>query len=270
MPEPGHIDLEALPVMQRFNPITLEEMDSIKLMNRVDTKYVTDEQTLTGVLEDAAAAGYMALVTEGGRISVYDSVYFDTPALKMYLDHHNRRLVRQKVRTRLYVASNQAFLEIKRKNNHGRTKKKRIGIPRQELLSFSSDSPACVFLADNSWFTADLLTPSLETVFRRITLVNPARTERLTIDSRVEFENLRNGCKASLSDAVVIEIKQDGRSASPMKEILLQHRVLPLRVSKYCVGVALTDPEVKYGRFKPKIRMIEKRINKSIDNVRTR
>ena len=265
MPDAGHIDLAALPVVQRFSPITLEEMDSIKLMNRVDTKYVTNEQTLARVLEDAASAGYMALVTDGGRVACYDSVYFDTQGLRMYLDHHNQRLTRQKVRTRLYVSSGQAFLEIKRKNNNGRTKKKRTGIPPTELLSFASDAPACEYLAGNSWFTADELSPSLETVFNRITLVNPARTERLTIDSRVEFRNLRTGRRASLQDAVVIEIKQDGRASSPMKDILLQRRVKPLRVSKYCVGVALTDPTVKSGRFKVKIRMIEKQIN----NVRT-
>lgn len=270
MPDSGHIDPEVLPVLERFHPITLDEMDSIKLMNRVDTKYVTDEHTLAAVLEDAASAGYMALVTEGGRIADYDSVYFDTPGLKMYLDHHNRRLVRQKVRTRLYVATGQAFLEIKRKNNHGRTRKKRIGIPPGELFSFSSDADACDYLAGHSCFSAQELEPSVETAFRRITLVNPARTERLTIDSHIEFSNLRNGCKASLSDAVVIELKQDGRADSTMKEILLGRRVKPLRVSKYCMGVALTDPTVKYGRFKPKIRMIEKQINTTLDHVRTR
>lgn len=269
MPEPGHIEFDSLPVMQRLSPITLEEMDSIKLMNRVDTKYVTDERTLALVLEDAAAAGYMALDTGSGKVAGYDSIYFDTPALRMYLDHHNRRLVRQKVRTRLYVASGQAFLEIKRKNNHGRTRKKRMEIPPQEMSSFASDKRACGYLADNSWFSADQLSPSLETVFRRITLVNPARTERLTIDSRVRFTNMRSGREASLGDGVVIELKQDGRASSPMKDILLDRRVKPLRVSKYCIGVALTDPEVKCGRFKPKIRMIEKQINQSI-YVRTR
>ena len=47
MPEIPHI----------FAPITLEEMDSIKLMNRIDSKYLTDEATLVRVLEDAAKAG---------------------------------------------------------------------------------------------------------------------------------------------------------------------------------------------------------------------
>ena len=98
MPEIPHI----------FAPITLEEMDSIKLMNRIDSKYLTDEATLVRVLEDAAKAGYRALEAEGAQVSPYNSIYYDTPDLKTFLDHHNRRLKRQKVRTRVYVNSGDA------------------------------------------------------------------------------------------------------------------------------------------------------------------
>ena len=46
--------------------------------------------------------------------------------------------------------------------------------------------------------------------------------------------------------------------------ILLGRRVKPVKVSKYCMGVTLTDPEVKRNRFKGKIRRIEKIINKKL------
>ena len=98
---------------ESFPPVTLEEMDSVKLLNRLDTKYVTDASTLAALLEDARAAGYRALETSGSRISPYTTVYYDTAGLKMYLDHHNKRLVRQKVRTRVYENSGDAFLEIR-------------------------------------------------------------------------------------------------------------------------------------------------------------
>ena len=104
----------------------------------------------------------------------------------------------------------------------------------------------------------------LETVFRRITLVNPAMTERLTIDSCLCFKNFRTGLETNLKDAVIIELKQDGRAVSTMKEIFLAHRVKPLRVSKYCIAVTLTEPDVKSGRFKQKVRKIEKIINNKI------
>ena len=262
MPEFQHISFaQALEV---FAPITLSEMDGVKLMNRIDSKYLVNEASLLRILSDAAAAGYRVLVTEDGRISQYDSVYYDTPQLRMFLDHHNRRLTRQKVRTRSYVGSGDTFLEIKRKNNKGRTKKKRMPIPADELNDFRGDAAAADFLATHSAFTAGMLSPVLETVFRRITLVNPAMTERLTIDSCLCFKNFRTGLETNLKDAVIIELKQDGRAVSTMKDIFLAHRVKPLRVSKYCIAVTLTEPEVKSGRFKQKVRKIEKIINNKI------
>ena len=247
--------------------ITLEEMEGVKLLNRIDTKYLTNEATLLRVLADAKAAGYRALETGGVKVSPYNSIYFDTPGMKMFLDHHNRRLVRQKVRTREYVNSGTAFLEIKRKNNHGRTKKKRIGIQEAEMFEFSGNPVACEYLAKHSWFTVYDLRPVLSTAFRRITLVNAAKTERLTIDTSLLFTNYQTGKKASLEDAVIIELKQDGHAASQMKGILLDHRVKPVRVSKYCMAVTLTDPSVKSGRFKVKVRTIEKIINKKIQVI---
>ena len=265
MPENKHISFSE--PLEALAPISLEEMDGIKLMNRIDTKYLTDESTLLRILADAAAAGYRVLVTEGMRISPYDSVYYDTAGLRMFCDHHNRRLVRQKVRTRSYVNSGDTFLEIKRKNNKGRTKKKRLRIPSDELMDFRADTVACTYLASHSWFSAPDLSPVLETLFHRITLVNPALTERLTIDTQLCFKNFRTGKGTTLQDAVIIELKQDGRADSQMKNILLDLRVKPVRVSKYCIAVTLTDPQAKSGRFKEKVRYIEKTIGKKLVTI---
>ena len=247
-----------------FASISLAEMDAVKLMNRIDTKFVTDEATLAGVLRDAAGAGYRILVADGARICPYDSVYFDTDGLRMFTDHRNGKLRRQKVRTRAYVNSGEAFLEIKRKNNHGRTKKKRTGIPMDELPDFRADDAACRYLAEYSDFEAAQLQPTLKTVFNRITLVNPDRTERITIDTDMHFKNFRTGLETSLLDAVVIELKQSGHATSVMKSILLSHRVKTARVSKYCIAVTLTDPSARSGRFKEKVRLIEKTIQHKI------
>lgn len=262
MPQNGNISFEA--TLTALSPITLEEMTGVKLLNRIDTKYLTTEATLLEVLKDAAEAGYRVLETEGQRISPYSSIYYDTAGLRMFYDHHNRRLTRQKVRTREYVNSGEAFLEIKRKNNHGRTKKKRIAIPREELMDFRADDKACDYLAAKSWFTAPELSPVLETAFRRITLVNPDRTERLTIDTALSFRNFRTGHKTDLQDAVIIELKQDGNTASRMKGIFLDHRVKPVRISKYCIALTLTTPGAKSNRFKEKVRTIEKTIGKKL------
>lgn len=261
MPDSRHIDYSA--TLEKMSPVTLEEMDGIKLMNRIDSKYLTSEAVLSGVLVDAAAAGYRVLTIGGSRICGYNSVYYDTPLLRMFYDHRDKHLVRQKVRTREYETG-EAFLEIKRKNNKGRTKKKRTSIPAPELMDFGADDAACTYLARHSWFTAGDISPVLSTKFRRITLVNPDMTERLTIDTCVNFENFRTAHSASLEDTVIIELKQDGRAASRMKGILLDHRVKPVRVSKYCVALTLTDPSARPGRFKMKVRAIEKTIGKKL------
>ena len=263
MPDPASISLAG--PLDGFAPISLAEMDAVKLMNRVDTKYLTDRATLADVLRDAAAAGYRVLVADGARVSPYDSIYFDTEGLRMFTDHRNQKLHRQKVRTRAYVNSGEAFLEIKRKNNRGRTKKKRTGIPMDELPDFRADAAACRYLDDWSDFRAEEISPTLETAFDRITLVNPALTERITIDTDLRFKNFRTGLETALGDAVIIELKQDGRAASPMKGILLRSRVKPARLSKYCIAVTLTDPSARAGRFKEKVRLIEKTIQHKIN-----
>ena len=249
-------------VLEAFPPISLEEMDSIRLMNRIDSKYLTDRLVLGELLEDAHKGGYRVFTRDGVRLHSYDSLYFDTPSLRMFTDHRRGKALRQKVRTRKYVESGLCFLEVKRKNNRGRTKKKRIAIPAECFGDFCGDETICSWLAGHSDCDAKSISPSLETSFSRITLVNKNLNERLTIDLGVSFRNFRNGAAADLGGAVIIELKQDGRLHSDMQDILLRHRVKPMRVSKYCIGIVSTNSEVHPGRFKKKLRAIEK-LNKN-------
>ncbi|MDT3366098.1 MAG: polyphosphate polymerase domain-containing protein [Bacteroidota bacterium] len=256
-----------LELLAAMRPITLDEMDSIRLMNRIDTKYCTDMATLREVLRDADRHGYRVVEVDGLRLCPYNSLYYDTDGLGMFRDHHNRKLTRQKVRTRVYVSSGTTFLEIKRKNNKGRTKKKRLEIPSGEFMDFRPDTAADAFLTQISGYQPEDLKPRLETLFDRITLVNAAMTERLTIDTSLRFVNHDTGANAGLGSAVIIELKQDGRAESEMKRILLDRRVKPIRVSKYCIGTTVTNPGVTSGRFKVKVRRIEKVINEKIATI---
>ena len=241
-----------------FEPIDLDRMDSIRLMNRIDTKYVTTSFVLDAILRKSLACGYMMFVSEGVRVQAYDSIYFDTSDLRMFMDHRNSRLVRQKVRTRIYSDSDLCFLEVKSKNNHSRTKKKRISIPPEKFTDFRGDNKCSDFLAKITGYRPDSLSPSVETSFFRITLVDNDLSERITIDSDICFRNMRNGVTSGLGDVVIIELKRDGRKRSTMQDILLSLRVKPMRISKYCMGVALTDSKCRPGRFLEKIRACEK------------
>ena len=253
-------------LISEFSPISLEQMDSVKLMNRIDTKYAVPLSVLPAILE-AAKADYFAQEIDGKRIATYDTMYYDTDTMDMYIRHHDRQLVRQKIRVRQYVDSNLTFLEIKRKNNKGRTKKKRIRVPgfditgetfgerKSELWNVND------FIASKSRYQWSELSPHLSTKFHRITLVNKAKTERLTIDMDLVWENVVNGRKKTFEDLVIVELKRDGNVPSKMTHIMLAQRIHPLKISKYCIGTALTTPDLKQNRFKGKIHRIVKLLN---------
>ena len=88
-------------------------MESVKLMNRIDTKYTVPMSVLPAILQ-AAQEDYYAQEIDGKRIATYDTMYYDTATLDMYIRHHDRQLTRQKIRVRQYVDSDLTFLEIKR------------------------------------------------------------------------------------------------------------------------------------------------------------
>ena len=94
--------------------------------------------------------------------------------------------------------------------------------------------------------------------------MNPDRTERVTIDTDLHFKNFRTARETALGNAVIIELKQSGRGASPLKGILLDHRVKAVRLSKYCIAVTLTDPSARAGRFREKVRILEKTLHHKI------
>ena len=238
-------------------------MESVKLMNRIDTKYAVSLSVLPAILE-AAKADYYVQEIDGQRIATYDTMYYDTDSLDMYIRHHDRQLVRQKIRVRQYVDSNLTFLEVKRKNNKGRTKKKRIAVPGFDIQGDTFGETKREkwnvedFIAAKSRYHWSELSPHLSTRFHRITLVNRAKTERLTIDLDLVWDNVLTGVSKTYPNLVIIELKRDGNVPSRMTDIMLDLRILPLKISKYCIGTALTTPDIKRNRFKSKIRKIEK------------
>ena len=253
---------EILDIVRSMKPISLAEMKDVRLMNRVDTKYLVTSNELLAIL-NGIHEHYYAQEVEGNRLSPYSTVYYDTPDLKMYILHHDRHLVRDKVRVRTYVDSHLTFCEVKHKTNKGRTKKKRIELKTEngkwKTVNKLSDLDEELSAADFQLpYPSDTLNASLETAFDRITLVNDEKTERLTIDCNVMFYNFVSNTTASMDPLVVMELKQDGRARSLLKEVLLDLRVKPYKISKYCIGTAMTRPEVKQNRFKKKIRKINK------------
>ena len=242
-------------IINKFSPISLDEMSSVKLMNRVDTKFVTTMPRLVKLLQMAHSEYFMQNI-DGCRNSAYTTLYYDTPNFDMYVTHHNGCLGRQKVRVRQYVDSGQIFLEVKNKNNHRRTRKKRIAINEFDIVGEEKRQ----FLSDLCWYDVDSLKPALRNWFNRITLVNKGKTERVTIDTGLRFHNYASGIEKTLDQAVIVELKRDGNVPSPLLAMLRDLHIFPHGFSKYCMGTAFTNPSIKQNRLKPKLHYVEKMI----------
>lgn len=236
-----------------FEPINLEEMEAVALMNRVDTKYAIHEDVFTEILPELKNQ-YRILEVGGLKYSKYESLYFDSPSFDFFSDHHKKKNDRLKIRIRKYVNNNLSFLEVKRKRK-GRTEKTRLKT-EQWGTDFSQDE---LSFLENAYEEAKKLNSTMSNSFSRITLVHKIKAERLTFDLNIEFQDAEK--TKSLTNLVICELKQGKIDrSSAFYAIMKKRMVRPLRVSKYCVGIMnlYSGSEVKQNRFKKKTLSINK------------
>jgi hypothetical protein len=236
-----------------FDPISLPEMDRVKLMNRVDTKFAFDKNTLIQILP-LLKSHYFTLEIEGKRALDYESLYFDDEFFTLFHDHHNSRTNRYKFRIRKYVNSEVFFFEIKHKVK-GRTDKLRIPTDgfHDQLHAAELD-----FIEANA-HKSYALTSVLSNKFTRITLVNKIENERLTLDFNVIFNNASKSVE--LSELVIGELKQTKLNRnSVFYQLMKSLHLRPYRLSKYCLGAIVLEgkEKLKYNRFKKKLMYLEK------------
>ena len=249
-------------LLEGMPTISLEDMKAVKLMQRTDQKYVTTTAELLFLLELAAGSYYVQEIN-GLRIATYRTVYWDNPdGHTFFHDHQRGCLPRTKVRVRTYMDSNTSFLEVKRKDNHGKTHKSRIKI--SSLEEVVPDGEAEMFLASKTGFSFRQLQLSLGNQFQRFTLVNKAKTERVTCDFDLLFDNFETGRKSSLPGLAVIELKRDGRYPSPIHTVLRQLRIKPSGFSKYCMGMCHTADGLRINAFKERMRYVSQFVDNNL------
>lgn len=237
-------------ILQGFEPITLDKINRVKLLDRMDTKYMFHARSLNEVLS-TLQKNYYALIVGGKNFSRYETTYFDTPGYDMYTKHHNGKLNRYKVRFRSYLDSNLIFFEIKFKSNKDRTIKSRI---RLENTDLSITGEVRKLLERKTSYTAASLVPALQVNYNRITLVNKNMTERLTIDFGLNFSH--DGQHVDVPDLIISEVKQERMQKSPFISTMQEKRIRNTSLSKYCLGVASIVNHVKINNFKPKVRYV--------------
>lgn len=231
-------------------------MENVRLMRRTDTKFVFSKEKLPEILEKARNDYYMVEIANE-REQIYETTYFDTCGYDMYSTHHNGKLNRFKVRIRKYIYSNMAFLEVKAKNNKGETIKNRIKYKQPDInLDHNTTSE---FLNKYTPYNPVGLKPMLGNKFIRLTLVNKNLTERITLDYHLSFEDLTYKQSTVTNDVCIAEIKKDRDTRDSMFIGLLRDlRIKSMGFSKYCMGMALLNPDIKNNRFKERIRKLEK------------
>ncbi len=233
--------------LAEFDPISLADMEHVKLLNRMDTKFLTTEAHLLEILESVRGE-YRVLTHCRAQAHLYRTQYFDTPDRFLYMVHHNDHQDRYKVRARSYLYSGVTFLEIKHKTPKRRTIKQRMPI---DAIPMTLEGEHARFVDAFSPVQPHTLEPVIWNMFHRITLVSKTRRERLTVDVglRYGWDDREGG----LPGIAIIEVKQPKFTIqSDFVQQLRRRHIWRMGFSKYCAGMSDIYPTLKANRFKPR------------------
>jgi hypothetical protein len=242
-----------LEATSRLRPVTLDEvLEYAALQTRVDRKYLVPAPVLTTVL-DRLGDHLAVLQIDDLRLFRYESVYFDTPQLATYRQHAHGRRRRAKIRTRTYLDSGECLLEFKSVGSRGETVKERYPYRLDARDHLDVEAHALAVERLGAVTGAPTLAPTLTTAYRRATLVDPTRGDRVTCDVNLTFENPGGQRYGPLEAVVVLESKTMG-AASPLDHALCRLGYRPVSLSKYCVGMAVLDPALPANRWNRELR----------------
>lgn len=222
-------------------------LETAALQTRVDKKFfLTPEQF--AAFTDRLGTEFAVMEIEGLRSFQYRSTYFDTPDFEQYRAHRQGRRRRYKVRSRTYVESELCMFEIKTKGRLGATVKHRRPQPigDERRLTPQNLEFAAQVLADEYGHEVPALQPVLHNAYVRATLVNSTDGERVTSDVQLRYADTSSTLQGP--DMVVVETKTtNGRGASD--QVLSALGIRPVRMSKYCLGVAALNPELPANKW---------------------
>lgn len=239
--------------------VGLAELDErAALLTRIDRKYVVPAADVPLLF---AALDAQVLEIHGRRRFGYASTYFDTPDLASFRGAAHKRRRRFKVRTREYVDTGGAFVEVKTRGPRGSTVKRRIALdepPPRESLGASAREFVGTTLLRGGVVDVDPgeLVPVLDTVFERSTLLlpgapgadSPHPPSRATIDVDLRWA-APDGQHLATGPVLVVETKAAPGAPGELDRRLwaLGHR--PARISKFCVGLTLVTPGLSANRW---------------------
>jgi hypothetical protein len=238
--------------------VTLERANAVAaLMTRRDRKYVVPVE----VFVDAVGSLELdvAVLAIGERVvHHYRSLYFDTASLDLYRLAATGRRRRYKVRRREYVDDGVHMLEVKTKDARGRTVKERSMTMRAidgaagGQLTVDEASFVVEALRAAGIDSSPPLRPSVETGYRRSTLIAATEGWRATVD-RDLIGASAGGADVRLGCDLVVETKSAG-APTALDRALWLRGVRPVRLSKFAVATAITRPGLAANRWNRVLR----------------
>ncbi|MEU8804850.1 polyphosphate polymerase domain-containing protein [Spirillospora sp. NPDC048819] len=226
-------------------PIGLPQvLEQAELQTRMDRKYLVPAAVCEALIPRLRGE-YAALDIGGRRRFRYSSTYFDTPDLLTFRQHRQGRRHRFKIRTRTYLDSGECVFELKLAGARNVTDKRRM--PYDISRRGEVDDAARAFL-EEVLLTAyrmnapGTLVPSATTGYLRSTLVQSSGHGRVTLDAALTCT--RAGVAAAAHPGMVLIESKSERADAPVDRILREHGIRPAKLSKYCMAVAVLDPDV--------------------------
>jgi|TARA_B110000093_G_scaffold168542_1_gene195789 hypothetical protein len=246
-----------------YSPISLSGLDEVALMDRREEKFVVPDFWCTDIATQLDSS-YKILEIEGQRSFRYDNLYFDTPENITLEDHIRGRKCRYKVRIRSYVSSNLTFLEVKKRNIHGRSVKRRIKRSNDVKWDTPLTTKERQFIHKHVPFANDFQ-PALYSRYTRFTLASIERGERITFDTSLEFTSMSGIQVTPLSGLSIVELKQNETDRrSPLHKAFKsrEDRITPLgrgiRVSKYVIGRLNSDESISCRTYLSSLKKLKR------------
>lgn len=234
----------------------LQSMDSLPIedffkrkdplaSSRKEYKFIIPHEKLPQVLE-FLAQDFVYTTCGGKAFHHYQTHYFDTPEKLFFKRHRQGKFNRIKVRIREYQTGEvERFVECKKKIKGIHTEKHRQKFQDQLDARFIQEH------LEPYGAHVQHLQQQLTLDYKRLFLLSKDFRRRVTIDSNIEATNLDGETKELLSQYVILEVKEKGLAKDIHQYLRREHGIRPQSFSKYCVGLALMNPQLKANRWKP-------------------
>jgi len=238
--------------LNQFAPIEVSDYAGMDFADLKETKFILSAKKLKNILDEIKDK-YYVLEIKGNRILKCTSEYYDTEDYKLYMAYHNGSGNRYLIKNDEIEGVKNSSIKIKFKSNKGEISK----VKQKTKDSDFENIQIKEFVQENTPFNADVLKKMLKNSFYRIVLIHKNTIEKITIDIDMILSNSHENLK--LPYLAIVEVKQE--KLSLFSDFIVSLRKLNIQktsISKYCMGVALLNKDVKKNKYKSKLLAIGK------------